>query len=373
MTAFESPELLALYDAYTAGPRSIGASLTAANAREDADRPLIVATHADIALFPGRGAAPVIESFRLGAKGFRELAAVSHLGPAVSTLARLRELGADWEDHLDVLNATCQSARAANSAALWAEKLQVDAFAGREAAIAAMVDYTCRRTEAVLERAKADPGFLTTENVRRHFLDGPDDDLPVPVNRVMIATFFLSGLDTSHRLIRWFEAREVSWESAMVIVAGKQGRPTAGVTIDSNSVARVIQTVSQGRLPLRHLLIAPHAPVFPQFDGADLSAAAGLEDDYRRLWSSVLATCDLGALMFAGYPGFEPAKPGGTAPRITAPDDWTALTTRLRLVLEDPRQLLSGAVTDYAAQQLVAAGNDPSRVVVPGLDGEPYP
>jgi hypothetical protein len=201
----------------------------------------------------------------------------------------------------------------------------------------------------------------------------------VPITRIMIATFFLSGLDTSHRLIRWFDARDVDWERAMVIVAGKQGRPTAGVTIESNSVARIIQTVSQGRLPLRQLLIAPHAPVFPLFDGVDVGAAVGLEDEYRRLWSSIIATSDLGEVMFAGYPRFEPVDSQRTGdapsatPRISAPDDWVALTTRLRLVLEDPRQLLSGAVTDYAAQQLVANDNDPMRVVVPGLDGEPYP
>jgi hypothetical protein len=116
--------------------------------------------------------------------------------------------------------------------------------------------------------------------------------------------------------------------------------------------------------------------VFPQFDGVDVSAAMGLEDDYRRLWSSIIATIDLGEVMFAGYPRFEPgasADARSTTPRISAPDDWAALTTRLRLVLEDPRQLLSGAVTDYAAQQLVANDNVPLRVVVPGLDGEPYP
>jgi hypothetical protein len=41
--------------------------------------------------------------------------------------------------------------------------------------------------------------------------------------------------------------------------------------------------------------------------------------------------------------------------------------------MEDPRQLLSGAVTDYAAQQLIDHGNDPLAVTVPGLDDEPYP
>jgi hypothetical protein len=58
---------------------------------------------------------------------------------------------------------------------------------------------------------------------------------------------------------------------------------------------------------------------------------------------------------------------------VDGPSDWFALTTRLRVVMEDPRQLLSGAVTDYASSQLVRSANDPAAVTVPGLDAEPYP
>ena len=60
-------------------------------------------------------------------------------------------------------------------------------------------------------------------------------------------------------------------------------------------------------------------------------------------------------------------------PAVSGPDDWFALVTRLRVVMEDPRQLLSGAVTDYASSELVKHDNDPSAITVPGLDGEPYP
>ena len=49
------------------------------------------------------------------------------------------------------------------------------------------------------------------------------------------------------------------------------------------------------------------------------------------------------------------------------------MTTRLRLVLEDPRQLLSGCVTDYAVEQLRLNSNNPASVVVPGLDRYAYP
>jgi hypothetical protein len=53
-------------------------------------------------------------------------------------------------------------------------------------------------------------------------------------------------------------------------------------------------------------------------------------------------------------------------PRILGPDDMLTMTTRLRLVIEDPRQLLSGCVTDYAVEQLRLNGNDPATVVGAG-------
>ncbi len=282
------------------------------------------------------------------------------------------------------LLAATRAARAASDVALWRDRIAVRAFAGREAAIAAMVDYGCRVSERILERALAEPGYLTAASLRRDFLEGPADGLPVPFNRVMVATFFLVGLDIAHRLITWFDGLELPWERTMVIVAGRAGRPTAGVTRDTNSVAGVIHAASRERLPHRNLLIAPHAPVFPMHDGTNLDRVAALEPDYRRLWSGVLATTVLGAEMFAGYPAHAPRPaaarsldPATTSvaemPSVERPDDWRALTTRLRLVLEDPRQLLSGAVTDYASQQLVRHDNVPSAVTVPGLDGEPYP
>jgi hypothetical protein len=227
--------------------------------------------------------------------------------------------------------------------------------------------------------------------VRRDYLDGPADDLPVSFNKIMIATFFLSGMDIAHRLITWFDAVDIQWERAMVILAGRAGRPTAGVTEESHSIAAVVRAVSRGRLARDRLFIAPHAPVFPPVDPAaadpatgDLGAVIALESDYRRLWAALRATSELGGLMFEGYPRFE-ARPDSRVvvgpdsvsvpekPAVTSPDDWFALTTRLRVVMEDPRQLLSGAVTDYASSQLVLNANDPSAVIVPGLDGEPYP
>jgi hypothetical protein len=193
-------------------------------------------------------------------------------------------------------------------------------------------------------------------------------------------------MDIAHRLIGWFDGVGIDWERALVIFAGQAGRPTAGVTEESHSIAGVVRAVSRGRLAAERMFIAPHAPVFPPFDPAtgDTAPAAAFEGGYRRLWAGLRATCELGGEMFAGYPRFAAATagqvtvgPGSTSvpakPAVAGPGDWLALVTRLRVVMEDPRQLLSGAVTDYVSSELVRHANDPAAVTVPGLDGEPYP
>ncbi|MDQ1484482.1 MAG: hypothetical protein QOJ62_175 [Actinomycetota bacterium] len=386
MSVFESPELLDLFQIYTASPTSIGAHFAQTASRAHENEPLIVATGTDIALYPGGGAPPSVQGFRVSTRGFKELAAISHLGPALATLARMRELdeSSSWRSDAERLLEATKAARAANSADLWRERIAVEAFVGRENAIAAMVDYSCQHTERFLQRALDDPSYLTAATLRHDYLEGPAPGLPVPFNRVMVATFFLTGMDIAHRIIAWFDDLDLPWERAMVIIAGRQGRPTAGVTRESNSVAGVINSASRDRLPAHRLLIAPHAPVFPMFDGTNLEPVAALEGDYRRQWSSLLATSELGAQMFERYPRFEPIPAAdlsiteGTTtvhekPAVRDADDWFALTTRLRVVMEDPRQLLSGAVTDYASRQLIEQDNQPSAVTVPGLDGESYP
>ncbi len=161
---FESPELVGLFTTYTARQDSIGARLAQARARESERDPLLVVTGTDLALYPGGGAPPVIEPYRLASRGFKELAAISHLGPALATLARLRELDGDrggggWRaDAARLLDAT-RAARAANSARLWRDQIAVRAFAGREESIAAMTDYSCLLAERFLRRALDEPGL----------------------------------------------------------------------------------------------------------------------------------------------------------------------------------------------------------------------
>ena len=89
--------------------------------------------------------------------------------------------------------------------------------------------------------------------------------------------------------------------------------------------------------------------------------------------------------MFPGYPAYRPAgfEPPdlekqdlaeiSDMPVIHSAQDMIAMITRLRVVLEDPRQLLSGAVTDFAVAQILQNDADLSKVRIPGLTGVDYP
>jgi hypothetical protein len=389
MPVFQSPELVALYETYTAGPGSIGADLTRLAIAGGANDPLIVATGTDMAIFPGGGRAPTVESFRLSTRGFKELAGVSHLGPALASLVTLRALdpaGGLWRtDALRLLAATA-AARDANSAGLWRDRIAVAAYRGRENSIAAMIDYGCAVTLRFLRAVLADEEKLTPEFLRQAYLEAKSDAIGavIPFNAVMIATFFLTGLDIAHRVMRWFKQHSIDWDRAMVLICGQQGRPTAGVTWTSNSICQMILGASDRALKLERMYIAPHAPSFTVADPDDLTAVRAFEEPLRRIWCYTRAICDLAPIMFAGYPryapgSYEPPVIGefttelAEMPRILGPDDLFTMTTRLRLVMEDPRQLLSGSVTDYAVEQLRLNGNDPAAVIVPGLDGYDYP
>jgi hypothetical protein len=179
--------------------------------------------------------------------------------------------------------------------------------------------------------------------------------------------------------------QRVDWARAMVVIAGQQGRPTAGVTWHTSSVATMILGAAGGLLPLERVYMAPHAPTFATPRDGDLSEVIALEERLRGIWCGTRATVELGTVMFHGYPRFTPADvrfpdvgdPAvtevGEMPVVRSAQDMRALVTRLRVVLEDPRQLLSGCVTDFAVASLAAAGNDPTQVEVPGLTGVHYP
>ncbi|KAL6889942.1 hypothetical protein GGI43DRAFT_387723 [Trichoderma evansii] len=385
---FQSLEFQKMFSTYTASPTSIGSKLAKVVMAKNADLPLLVATSFDMIIYPGGGHTPSFTNFRVGARGFKELAATSHLGPALASLVKMNELGAP----VALLNklgtellADCEASRAANSESLWTNRIKVEAFAGREAAIAFMIDYALGLTIRFLKNVLEDPSKLTDTYLRQNYLNATNDELgaTIPFNAVMIATFFLVGLDISYRVRKWIKQYNIDWTKAMVLVTGKQGRATSGVTLSTNSVAQMILEASDLNLSAERLYIAPHGAVPVLTSETTAAELFTYESTFRQLWNSLYGVSELGETMFSGYASYKPianSQPRisvNTAtvselPKIRDTNDWLSMTTRLRIVLEDARQLLSGCVTDYAAEQLRVVDSDITRVVVPGLDGFQY-
>ena len=380
------PEFRTLYSIFTPDADSIGGHLNSLKARLSSDDPLLVTTGSDIIIFPGSGREPLMESFRNSTRGFVELTSISHLGVAVPFIVRMRELGDPaWEAHTHRLIDQIVKVRAINTETYWRDTVAVAAWAGMETKITDLVDYSCAVTLDFLTRGLADQSRLTFDYLRNHYLDPVNDaDVPVPINDMMAGTFGLVFLDIGHRIIGWLRNQDFDWQRLMVVVSGRAGRATAGLTWSTNSMCHLLWRASAGRLPPDRLYIAPHAPSLVLADLRDAAGRAALEAQFRQIWFSTRATVEVGREMFAGYPAFEPAinsapvidastRSIGEMPAVRSPDDRRAVMTRLRFVMEDPAQQLANSVAPYIVDQLCDSDNRPADVIVAGFTNVTYP
>jgi len=374
-----------LYDTYT-GPDSTGLHLTKHMVRLTEDEPLLVITGADFVIFPGSGQPPIVESFRHSTRGFVELTAVSHLAPCIAWLFRLRELGyAHWRDDARRMLDRAERVRSINHTSYWEKVVAVEAYRGYESKIADMVDYTCRVSSQFLRKCLEDEGLMTFEHLRGSFLDPIDsEELPVPLNDVMVATFALAFLDIAHRMIRWLRSRNLNWPQLMILFSGKSGRPSAGLTWQTNNNCHLLWQASERRISPENVQITPHGPSLALSDLHDPLQVAQIERQAREVFLQLRANIDLARAMFEGYPAFvknieEPpllqatTKSLSAMPRLRSPDDRLTAITRLRFVMEDSTQLLSNSVAHFVIDQLCEHNNRPELVVIPGFSKVSYP
>jgi Domain of unknown function (DUF5624) len=380
------PAFRDLYDTFTGNADSIGAHLNSHSGGLSSEDPLLVVTGSDFVLFPGGGREPSRESFRNSQRGFVELTAVSHLGVALPFLIRLRELGfAEWEEDARRFIAQTERVRAFNSEAYWRETVAVEAWQGFEPRITDLVDYSCDVTLDFMRNGLADPARFTFPYLIENYLDPVDSaDVPVPMNDMMVATFALVFLESCYRINRWLRAQEIDWSRLMVVFSGRAGRPTAGLSWQSNSQCYVLWKASGGTLPPERVYIAPHAPALVPATLDTAEGRAEVEAAFRKIWFSTRTTVEMGRLMYADYPAYQPmiddapvvdpvTQVLGELPRVKSPDDRRAFITLLRFVMEDPRQQLANASSHYIADQLAENDNRPDRVIVPGFTNTVYP
>ena len=371
------PAFAALFSAFTGGqPQSIGTQLTELMKQQSADQPLLVSTASDIALFPGGGQAPRIESFRKSTRGFIELTAVSHLPLAICYVARMRELqpGAEaWREQLRFLKQHALQVRSSNTVAMWREQVALQAFDGAEDKLTRLVDYTLRCCVGYIDRALESPGLLDFPELSRRFIDAGPDELPVNMNDVMFATFGLAYVDIAYRIGGWLRAQSIDWGQAMVLVSGQSGRPTAGVTWASNNMCNLIWKSSGERLAPDRLFVAPHAPALSVERLPDAAGLLALEQAYRHAWCHTRASIDVSRRMFDGHEAysFEPATLRDMPP-LRDINDHAGCVARLRRIMEDPQQLLSNCVADYIVDELIRCDQQPERVRIPGFTNQDY-
>jgi Domain of unknown function (DUF5624) len=380
-------EFARLYKLYTSDPDSLGKHLTVRMSALTENDPLLVITGSDAVLFPGSGKAPTVESFRKSTRGFIELASISHLGTAVAWLVRLRELDDPvWRRDATRLIEQIDRTRAINTEQCWRNEIAVPALAGQESKIADMVDYTCRVTKAFLVAGMADESLMNFKHLRDSYLEPAGSaEVPVPINDMMVATFALAFLDIGHRMIRWMREHVVDWDRLMVMLSGRSGRPTAGLTWASNSMCHLLWKASGERLSAERVYIAPHAPSLVLADIENEEKLHKLSVEFREIWNNTRASVEMARSMFDGFPAFEMATHSPPAMHLTAestisempplrfPDDRFTAITRLRLVMEDPGQLLANSVASYVVDQLCACGNQPGDVIIPGFTHVTYP
>jgi hypothetical protein len=374
-----------LYDTYT-GPGSTGQHLTNHMVRLTEREPMLVITGADFVIFPGSGRPPIVESFRHSTRGFVELTAVSHLAPCIAWLIRLRELGyANWREDARRMIDRADRVRSINDTSYWEKVVAVEAYRGYESKIADMVDYTCRVSSQFMRTCLEDERLMTFKNLRGSFLDPTDNAvLPIPLNDVMVATFTLTFLDIAHRMIRWLRSQNFNWPQLMILLSGKSGRPSAGLTWQTNNNCHLLWRASERRILPENVQITPHGPSLALADLRDSVRVAEIEQQVREVFLHLRSNIDLARLMFEGYPAFaknieeppvvEPTtKSLHAMPRLRSPDDRLAAITRLRFVMEDPTQLLSNSVAHFVIDQLCEHNNRPELVVIPGFSKVSYP
>lgn len=375
-----------LFELFTSAPDSIGQTLQRRLGEAHSDSPLLLATGTDLVLFPGGGRPPTSVDFRKGTRGFFEITAVSHLGLAIPYLARLRELGdVSCKATARELIAQCRVVQDFNSVSYWRDEVAVAAWQGREEKITDLVDYTCATTADYLERAIENPKLLDFEYIRANLLEGDGPDaVPVSFNDMMAATFALSALDSLHRSLQWIHEQSIDWAQLMVIVAGRAGRPSAGLTWQTNNIGPLLYEASGHKLDPARVIIAPTAPTIEPDQFADTEFCARAEDQYRKFWYSCLSSVEMSRVMWPDYPAFEkridqsPVVDDDTQvvnsmPIVRSVQDKRAIVSRLRYVMEDPGAQVATAGMQFMLDQLSANGNRPELVEIPGFTYTTYP
>lgn len=307
--------------------------------------------------------------------GFFEITAVSHLGPAVAYMARIKERGdSRWKESRESLLQRLRSVRALNRVQHnhWLDRLDTPAWAAHKTRIRDMVDYACAKAGHYLCSVGDD---LSLESVQRDLWMGRAEPFLIGFDAVMIGTFMADALQSVYAPYLALRDVDIDWDNAMVILRSEAGANySAGLTAQTNWWHAALLALSKGRLPADRIVLAPYAehrasigqPVLPEEDFAYLTVGVWGQLFYRTLIATSVMTL---------VPNLEipapPPLPGDYS--LTRSTDLDHFMVRLKHSLGDRREMLSNTVAFWLVGELAAKNWDPAAVELPGLTTENYP
>lgn len=362
---------------YPAGQPTIGQMLTQAEIARlgpaASAGPLVLVIGSDLYVYDSRSGTRLgHERFRTDrASGFYEMTAISHIGPAVAYLARIKADGdGRWRERLASLQTHVAEVRELNFRARdnWLDRLDQPAWRTRKAEIRAMVDYACARTLDYIG-GLGDGSRFTVAGVNDDFFDGTTAAYPIPFRNTMIATFMLDALRGATGVQAMLAGLGLDWPRAMVLVASRAGsNVSSGLTDGTNWLVAFLRAASGFTLPGERIEIVPYAEVRASLGQPQL-APADLQYYVQKVWGPLFYRRLVSDRVFAGIPTIylpdRPPLPGD--PGTTPADAIDQFMIRLKHSLRDSREMLSNTVAFWMVQELADKKWDPAAVDIPGL------
>lgn len=305
--------------------------------------------------------------------GSLEMTAVSHVGPAVAYLAKLKELGEDWQSLAKRLVEDIDAFRAVNAAKdhNWLDRVDAPAWKGRHAKIRDMVDYAMGMASRYVQDQLASGGAgFTLEDVNDRFFDRGFDGYPIGFGNVMVATFSLATLNGAYATAQGLREAGLDWSTVRVLFVQKVGSNIgAGLTLRTNWTARLLLYVAGDHFSWDRVLIVPYADRRDSIGKDELKREDFTYYD-SDIWQTITQRITVADAAFAEIPSIatplETALPGDWG--FTDPGDIGGFLERLKYTFGHSTELLSNATGFWIAGALAAAGWDPETITIPGLD-----
>ena len=302
--------------------------------------------------------------------GFFELTAISHVGPALSYLAKIKQNGdPSWKLAMATLLADIKRVKRLNAQQSnnWLDQVNIKPWQPHKKEIQAMIDYAMSMAGNYIVSVQK-TGNFDLNSVQEQFLNG-NKEYPIPYNSVMVGTFMLTALQSMMEVYEEVIHLNLDWPKAMVIVRNVAGNNvSAGLTSGTNWMLTFVSALSNGKIPTNRIIIAPYAKVMSEVGQNPLPTEA-YQYYVATVWGSIYNRTRIADEVFTDletiYLPNRPALPADY--HYSTANDINDFMVRLKHSLQDSREMLSNTVGFWLPGELQSKGWDPSRIDIPGL------